>query len=126
MARRTRQLAIFPLATITVGWVPDRTPEAEASAEDSKRSESCAGGLPTENAAKGKLQYRSMYAATDKVVGIGDTDGRDLGRSLCCEQCADVSSAVARWALVHERLNHEGKTRGFGQGTNGKTRILKN
>jgi len=34
--------------------VPDRTPEAEASAEDSKRSESCAGGLPTENAAKGE------------------------------------------------------------------------
>jgi len=30
MARKTRQLAIFPLATITVGWVPDRTPEAEA------------------------------------------------------------------------------------------------
>ena len=37
MARKTRQLTIFPLATITVGWVPDRTPEAEASAADSER-----------------------------------------------------------------------------------------
>ena len=51
-ARKTRQLAIFPLATITVGWVPDRTPEAETSVKDSKRSESCAGGLPTDNPAK--------------------------------------------------------------------------
>jgi hypothetical protein len=36
-ARKTRQLAISPLATTTVGWVPDRTPEAEASAADSER-----------------------------------------------------------------------------------------
>lgn len=29
--------------------------------------------------------------------GIGNTD---LGRSPCCEQCADDSSVVAGWALV--------------------------
>jgi hypothetical protein len=55
-ARKTRQLAIFPLATPTVGWVLDRTPEAEASAAGAlgAKAESCAGGLPTEDAAKGK------------------------------------------------------------------------
>lgn len=37
-ARKTRQLVFFPLATPTVGWVLDRTPEAEASAADSERS----------------------------------------------------------------------------------------
>ena len=56
MARRTRQLAIFPLATITVGWVPDRTPEAEAKRRTRSEAQSCAGGLPTDNPAKGEPQ----------------------------------------------------------------------
>ena len=55
-ARKTRQLAIFPLATTTVGWVPDRTPEAEAKRRTRSEAQSCAGGLPTDNAAKGESQ----------------------------------------------------------------------
>ena len=61
-ARKTRQLAIFPLATTTVGWVPDRTPEAEAfSGGLGAKAESCAGGLPTDNPLKGNLN-REQWA----------------------------------------------------------------
>jgi hypothetical protein len=63
MARKTRQLAISPLATITVGWVPDRTPEAEAKRRTRSEAESCAGGLPTDNPAKGEPQ-------SEKAVGF--------------------------------------------------------
>ena len=54
-ARKTRQLAIFPLATPTVGWVLDRTPAGpKRQCRTRSAAESCAGGLPTEDAAKGK------------------------------------------------------------------------
>src|SRR5215213_7096603 len=40
----------FPLAPVSVGWVPDRAPAgAVAPAKDAER---CAGGLPTENKAR--------------------------------------------------------------------------
>jgi hypothetical protein len=54
-ARQTRQLVIFPLATPTVGWVLDRTPGGpKRQCGTRSEAESCAGGLPTEDAAKGK------------------------------------------------------------------------
>jgi len=56
-ARDTRQLEIFPLATTTVGWVPDQhTRRAETKWRTRSEAESCAGGLPTDNAANGKPQ----------------------------------------------------------------------
>jgi hypothetical protein len=57
MARKTRQLAISPLATITVGWVPDpHTGGRSVSAGLGAKAQSCAGGLPTDNPAKGESQ----------------------------------------------------------------------
>jgi hypothetical protein len=54
-ARKTRQLAIFPLATPTVGWVLDRTPAGpKRQCRTRSAAESCAGGLPTENGAQGE------------------------------------------------------------------------
>jgi len=48
----------FPLATTTVGWVLDRTPGGpKRKWRTRSEAESCAGGLPTENSAKGELQY---------------------------------------------------------------------
>lgn len=66
-ARDTRQLEIFPLATTTVGWVPDQhTRRAVASRRTLRAAESCAGGLPTDNAAKGKT--RSVKRASGSLA----------------------------------------------------------
>ena len=68
-ARKTRQLAIFPLATPTVGWVLDRTPAGpKRQCRTRSAAESCAGGLPTEDAAKGKT-YR-VISPENKFVRI--------------------------------------------------------
>jgi|GEM_PF-2961853 len=54
-ARKTRQLVIFLLATTTVGWVLDRTPAGpKRQWRTRSEGESCAGGLPTEDVAKGE------------------------------------------------------------------------
>ena len=59
-ARNTRQLAIFPLATTTVGWVPDRTPGGPKRKRRTRsEAESCAGGLPTDDRAKGEPQPKT-------------------------------------------------------------------
>ena len=51
----TRQLGFFPLATTSVGWVPDQhTRRAKAKRRTRSVAESCAGGLPTENGAQGE------------------------------------------------------------------------
>ena len=60
-AREHATIRDFPLATTTVGWVPDRTPAGpKRSGGLAAKAESCAGGLPTEDAAKGK-QHRVSY-----------------------------------------------------------------
>jgi len=52
----TRQLEIFPLATTSVGRVPDQhTRRAKAKRRTRSEAESCAGGLPTENGAPGEV-----------------------------------------------------------------------
>jgi hypothetical protein len=57
-AWNTRQLEFFPLATTSVGWVPDQhTRRAKAKRRTRSAAESCAGGLPTDNPAKGEPQF---------------------------------------------------------------------
>ena len=54
-AREHATIRDFPLATTTVGWVLDRTPAGpKRQCRTRSAAESCAGGLPTEDAAKGK------------------------------------------------------------------------
>ena len=51
----TRQSGFFPLATTSVGRVPDQhTRRAKAKRRTRSEAESCAGGLPTENGAQGE------------------------------------------------------------------------
>src|SRR5215207_8283034 len=82
MARKTRQLAIFPLATTTVGWVPDRTPEAEAKRRTRSEAESCAGGLPTDNPAKGEAQGERHDGFPPN--GRGSKAGFQPNFEVCC------------------------------------------
>ncbi len=82
MARKTRQFAIFPLATITVGWVPDRTPEAKAKRRTRSEAQSCAGGLPTDNPAKGEAQ-RERHAGFSPSGG-GSKAGFQPNSEVCC------------------------------------------
>jgi hypothetical protein len=111
-ARKTRQLVIFPLATPTVGWVLDRTPggpkrqcrtrseSGEAHPEGRNvcaglgaKAESCAGGLPTEDAAKGKTH--AWIPPDNEFVGI-DKEGFQLCQESFARHRSDTffTSAV--------------------------------
>ena len=58
MARNTRQLGISPCPPLQSAGCPDRTPEGRKRSERlGAQAESCAGGLPTDNPAKGEPQF---------------------------------------------------------------------
>ena len=68
----TRQSGFFPLATTSVGRVPDQhTRRAKAKRRTRSEAESCAGGLPTENGAQGEsftLDRQNVTAGRSEVL----------------------------------------------------------
>ena len=113
-AWNTRQLGFFPLATTSVGWVPDQhTRRAKAKRRTRSAAESCAGGLPTENGAQGEAFTLDRYKLSSgfsevlmlcvTVTGLWVSERRAEAISnyrLVCQECAEDGSLVAGWFLV--------------------------
>lgn len=110
----TRQSGFFPLATTSVGRVPDQhTRRAKAKRRTRSAAESCAGGLPTENGAQGEAlvlidtKCRSGFSEVlmlcVTVTGLWVSERRAEAISnyrLVCQECAADWSLVAGWSLV--------------------------
>ena len=99
-ASETRQLAIFPLATTTVGWVPDRTPAGP------KRS----GGLEAQRrvvraGCRLRMQLRGNNIGLVTLIINFDRRVVDPIRIVCSPDRTDGFSVSGRWS--HCRIFHQ-------------------
>ena len=112
----TRQSGFFPLATTSVGRVPDQhTRRAKAKRRTRSAAESCAGGLPTENGAPGEAlvvsDTKCRSGRSEVLILFVAVQGCGIGRRaeaisdhhLVCQQCAEDSSLADRCLLVQRR-----------------------
>ena len=118
----TRQLEIFPLATTSVGWVPDQhTRKGQSEAEDSERSgELCGRAADGEWSAGGSLsldRYKMSSGFSEAlmlcvtVTGLWVSEGRAEAISNYSSCLPGVPQRISRLLLVglwsNERLKCE-------------------